>query len=117
MNVAWAAATSLDGRRYAIELTASAEDPSGRAPGSDMIVFAQEMGDCEQAAKAYGYRKGSYTMTVVQGELSVTFTMTSSKHGELTLKGPIKDKAITGTRAWWKPGKGTISHNFSGKPQ
>jgi hypothetical protein len=116
-NVIQAAAAPLDGRRYAIDLVATKDDPADHPPGSDIVVFADGNADCEQAAKTYGYSKGSYTATSAKGVVSFTFVMTSAKHGELTFKGQIKDKAITGTRTWSKPGKGTITHNFSGKQQ
>ncbi len=116
-NVLQAATALLDGRRYAIDLVASKDDPADRPPGSDFVVFTDGAGDCEQAAKTYGYSKGSYTATLAKGVVSFSFVMTSPKHGELTFKGQIKDKVIAGTRTWSKPGKGTITHNFSGKQQ
>jgi hypothetical protein len=111
---------SLDGKQFAIDLQADAEDKQdkkAKPPGSDTIVFAEGKGDCVLAGKAFGYDKAAYTATAKGKDVEFTFTMTSTKHGELRLSGVISGKTITGQRVWSKPSKTPITHTFTGKQQ
>ena len=108
-----AAAPSLDGRSFVIELV---EHDSGKAQGKDTLVFAEGFGDCQAAGKKYGYAKGLSTVVKgkAKGELAFRFVMTSAEHGELLVEGTIQGKTVQGKRTWSKPGKTAIVHSFSG---
>ena len=103
--------------RYGIDFAANKDDPPNRPAGGDILIFANGLGECKKAAKAYGYEKKSYEATQAKGVVNFTFTMESGKHGSLTFKRQIEGERITGQRIWSKPGKDAIVHNFTGKKQ
>jgi hypothetical protein len=111
-----AAAPSLDGRSFVVELV---EADSGKAQGKDTLVFAEGSGECQAAGKKYGYAKGLCTVAKgkAKGEMTFRFTMTSAEHGELLFEGSVQGKAVQGKRTWSKPGKTPIVHRFSGEQQ
>jgi hypothetical protein len=108
-----AAAPTLDGRSFVIELV---ESDSGKAQGKDTLVFAEGLGDCQAAGKKYGYAKGQSTVVKgkAKGELTFRFVMASAEHGELLFEGTVQGKSVQGKRTWSKPGKTAIVHSFSG---
>lgn len=109
-----AAAPSLDGRNFVIDLV---EDDTGKAQGKDTLVFAEGSGDCQSAGKKYGYAKGVCTVAKgkAKGDMMFRFTMTSAEHGELLFEGTVKGNAVQGRRTWSKPGKTPIVHRFTGE--
>ena len=113
-----AAAPTLDGRTFAVELVAEG-GAKAEGTGKDVISFIAGFATCEQAGSKYGYAKGA--CKVMKGknkdEMVFRFTMTSAEHGELVFEGTIQGTAISGKRTWSKPDKRPIVHRFSGKQQ
>ena len=111
-----AAAPTLDGRSFAVELV---EEDSGKAQGKDTVGFAAGFGECENAGKKYGYAKGMCKAMKGKNkdEVLFRFTMTSAEHGELLFEGTVQGRAITGKRTWSKPNKPPIVHRFTGQQQ